>query len=148
MCLKWYFRDEIQEFSETLAFSTKSSWNPPEGQPCLKVFLSPVEHKLFEITKRDLRYSNLSKEKWRATRSLADDRSIVIRNCDKGSCVVVWGRNNYVLEAEKQRRDLNVSRDVTNCENTLPELSEASNKMLSSLRREGFTIEKQLKYLT
>ena len=93
MCLKWYFRDETQEFSETPAFSTKSAWNPPKGHPCLEVFLSQVENELFEITKQDLRYSNLSKEEWRAIRSLADDRSIVIKKADKGSCVMVWDRN-------------------------------------------------------
>ena len=89
MRLKWYFRDETQEFSETPAFSTKSTWNPPKGHPCLEVFLSQVENELFQITKQDLRYSNLSKEEWRAIRSLADDRSIVIKKADKGSCVMV-----------------------------------------------------------
>ena len=149
MCLKLYFRDETQqEFSETPAFSTKSTWNPPKGHPCLEVFLSQVENELFQITKQDLRYSNLSKEEWRAIRSLADDRSIVIKKADKGSCVVVWDRNDYVLEAEKQLSDLSVYRDVSNSENILPKLSEASNKMFSSLRRKGFITEKQLKYFT
>ena len=59
MRLKWYFRDEPQEFSETPAFSTKSSGNPPKINPCLNLFLSHVEHKLLEITIQDLRYSNL-----------------------------------------------------------------------------------------
>ena len=105
MCLKWYLWDETQEFGETPAFSTKSTWNAPRGHPCLEVFLSQVENELFQITKQDLRYSNLSKEEWRAIRSLADDRSIVIKKADKGSCVVVWDRNDYVLEAEKQLSD-------------------------------------------
>lgn len=30
-------------------------------QPYLKVFLSQIEHELFEITKNDLRFSSLSK---------------------------------------------------------------------------------------
>ena len=60
--IKWYFRDETQEFSETPALSTKSTWNPPKGHRCLEVFLSQVENDLFQITKQDLRYSNLSQE--------------------------------------------------------------------------------------
>ena len=131
-----------------LAFSTKSTWNPPKGHPCLEVFLSQVENEFFQITKQDLRYSNSSKEEWRALRSLADDASIVIKKADKGSCVVVWDRNDYVLEAEKQLNDPSVYRDVSNGENILPKLSEASNKMFSSLRRKGFITEKQLKYFT
>ena len=66
MCLKWYFWDETQEFSETPAFSTKSTWNSLKGNPCLEVFFSQVENNLFEITEEDLGYSNLCKEAWRA----------------------------------------------------------------------------------
>ena len=29
---------------------------------------------------------------------MANDRSILIKKADKGSCVVVWGRNDYLLE--------------------------------------------------
>ena len=63
-------------------------------------------------------------------------------------CVVVWDRIDYVLETEKQLSDPSVYRDVSNRENILPKLSEASNKMFSSLRRKGFITEKQLKYFT
>ena len=99
------------------------------------MFLSQAEHELFEIAKKNLRYSILSKEEWRAIRSLADDRSIVIKKADKGSCVVVWDRNDYVLEAEKQLSDFNIYRDESNSKSILPKLSEASSKMFSSLRR-------------
>ena len=60
---------------------------------------------------------------------------------------MVWDRSDY-LEAEKQLSDPSVYRDVSNSENILPKLSEASNKMFSSLRRKGFITEKQLKYFT
>ena len=45
-------------------------------------------------------------------RALADDRSIIIKNADKDSAVVVWGRNDYILEDEKQFSDANVYVDV------------------------------------
>ena len=44
--------------------------------------------------------------------SLADDRSIVIKKADKGSCIVVWDENDYLREAEKQLEDPNVYRKV------------------------------------
>ena len=53
---------------------------------CFKVFLSQVEDEHCEINKQDLRYPNLFQEQWRAIRSLADDRSIVTKKADKGSC--------------------------------------------------------------
>ena len=36
ICLKWYFRDETQDFGETLVFSTKSIWNISKGRPLLR----------------------------------------------------------------------------------------------------------------
>ena len=63
------------------------------------MFLSQVENELLEITKEQTRYSNLSQEEWRAIRTLADDRSIVIKKADKGSCIVVWDRPDYLREA-------------------------------------------------
>ena len=45
-------------------------------------------------------------------RSLADDRSIVIKKADNGFCIVVWDRNDYLREAEKLLEDQNVYRKV------------------------------------
>ena len=52
-------------------------------------------------------------------RSLADDRSIVIKKADKGSCIVVWDRNDYIREAEKQLKDQNVYTKVAFKDKTL-----------------------------
>ena len=77
-----------------------------------KVFLSSVEQELSKNIKVPLRYSNLNSEEWGAIRSLADDRSIVIKKADKGSAVVVWDRDDYVKEAQKQVGDGNIYRKV------------------------------------
>ena len=81
-------------------------------------------------------------------RSLADDRSIVIKKADKGSSVVVWDRYDYIAEAEKQLKDQNVYKDVDFTEKILQDLEESSNKMLRSLKTKGKIDEKQLKYFT
>ena len=57
--------------------------------------------KKIKIVNSKLGYSNFLKEKWQATQALADDNSIAIKKADKGSIVVVWDRNDYILEAEK-----------------------------------------------
>ena len=57
-------------------------------------------------------YSNITKEEWLVVTSLADDRPIVMRKADKGSCIVVWDRSNYLLEAEKQLGDRSVYKDI------------------------------------
>ena len=45
---------------------------------------------------------NLSKEEWLAMRGLAEDRKIIIKPVDKGSCVVVWDREDYIAEIDRQ----------------------------------------------
>ena len=60
----------------------------------------------------NMKYSNTSKEKWQAVRVLADDRTIAIKRADKGSCVVLWDRMDYLLEAEKQSSELNVCKSI------------------------------------
>ena len=63
--------------------------------------MSQVEKEPFELAVSHLGYSNFTKEELTAIRSLADDRSIIIKITDKGSWVVVWERNDYIFQAEK-----------------------------------------------
>ena len=93
MRVKLYFLNEPSEsFSNKPAFSPKSNWKPYVGHPNLEVFLSQIENELFKIVKTPLGYSNLYKEEWVAIRTLADDRNIVTKKADKGSCVCYLGQ--------------------------------------------------------
>ena len=63
MRIKWYFRNEpTLDFSKKPAFHTKSSWNPPKGDPHFEVFLGRVEESLLTVIERSVRHSNLSQE--------------------------------------------------------------------------------------
>ena len=149
MRIKWNFRNEpSQNFSETPAFRVKSSWKPPKGHPNLEVFLSKIEEELFKIIETPLNYSNLTKEEWQAVRSLADDRSIVIKKADKGSSIVIWDRVDYLKEANKQLSDKNVYKEVEFKEKMLTELVETSNTFFKNLKSRGCISEKDLKYFS
>ena len=80
---------------------------------------------------------------------MTDDRNITIKKADKGynTCIVIWGRNDYLMEAEKQLGHKKVHQEVSNSENILSKLAEMSNKMFSSLKKTSYT-EKQLKYFS
>ena len=100
--IKWYFRNEISEnFSEQHAVAPKSKWKPPKGHSSLEVFLSKIEKELFELAESPLNYSNFSKEEWQAMNLLVNDTGVVTKRADRGSCVVMRDRENYVVEAEK-----------------------------------------------
>ena len=103
MRLKWFFCNELTpSFSKTPAFKTNLFWNPPKGHPCLQVYLSQVEKEPLELVVSHLGYSNFIREEWKAIRSLADNRSIIIKKADKGSGIVVWERIDSIVAAEKQ----------------------------------------------
>ena len=53
-------------------------------------------------------YIDLTKEEHEAIKSLRSGASIVIKEINRGSGVVVWGREDYLIEAEKQPSDKKV----------------------------------------
>ena len=82
-------------------------------------------------------YSNFSKEEWQTMRSLVNDISIVIKEADKGSCEVVWDREDYIEEAERQLGDVTVYKDIVFKEKMLQDLAETSNKLFRNLKNKG-----------
>ena len=110
------------------------------------MFLSQLENKLFQITKEPTRYSNLSQEEWRAIRTLADDRFVVIKKAHKGYCIVVWDRADYLREAEKQLSDKKVYQEVQFKKQMLSNLVDTSDSFFRDLKTKGFIAEKELKH--
>ena len=123
-------------------------WRPANGHPALEIFLSKVERDLFDICKKQQTYSNFNSEEWKAMRSLADDRDLVTKKADKGSCVVVWDQNDYLMEAEKQMSHKNIYKEVKFNEKLIWNLTETSNKIFRNLTNEGFITDKKLKYFS
>ena len=151
MRIKWNFRNEPSEdFPDKPAFRPKSSWKTPPGHPGLELFLSQIEKDIFENLVKDSTPINLNmtKQECKALRGLADDRSIVIKKADKGSCLVVWCRDDYIKEAKNQLRDNTVYKDVNFKEAILSDLVDKSNKFLKSLHSRKCITEKELKYFS
>ena len=82
--------------------------NPPNGHPALEIFVSKLENKVFSVSPGTPPDYNLSKEKQLAMRGLAEDRNIILKPADKGSCVVFWDHEDYLAEAEKQLQDADI----------------------------------------
>ena len=64
---------------------------------------------------------------------------------DKGSCVVVWEREDYIAEAEKQLSDKNAYRNVNSKSKILQDLDETINNIFKNLKRKGKITKKELK---
>ena len=109
----------MENVSEAAVVSPKSRLQLPQGHSCSEVFLSQVENELFELPKADIKYFNLSREDWNAIMSSADNRYVITKKAEKGWCVALGGKNDYLLEAENKIIEKKVYREVINSENTL-----------------------------
>ena len=89
----------------------KSKFNPKRKDAAIEIYLSCLEKEIFSLDKK-LSYSNLTKEERQAISSLRDDTSIIIKEVDKGSGIVVWDREDYLAEARTQLEDKDVYQEL------------------------------------
>ena len=93
-------------------FTPKSTLNPRNKDAAIKVYISSLEEKLMKIEIPKDKYNNLTSKERQALYDLKNDKNIVIKAADKGSAVVVWDREDYIKEAEKQLEDSDVYEEV------------------------------------
>ena len=79
-------------------------------------------------------------------RSLQNDRSVIIKPAGKGSAVVVWDRQDYLKEAERQLSDSSIYKEVKVTEKDLVDLVDKSNKIFVDLERRNIIQEKEKNY--
>ena len=106
------------------------------------MFLVKVGEEIFSILPGKIRNYNLSKDEWVAMRKLAEDRNIIIKAADKGSNIVVWGREDYLKEASSQLSDTSKYNMCEFSESDLLKLTEESNKIFLDLKKKSFITEK------
>ena len=150
MRCKWYFKDELsEEFSEIPAFKPKFTWKPPASDPCVELVLSIMEHELFSFLPGKPQSHSLTKGEWQALKNLKEDRSMIIKPADKGSCVVAWDREDYLAEGYKQLNGESIYVDIKHStDKTLSDLIEKSNNFFKRLNRKKIISEKELKYFS
>ena len=102
--LKWFFRDDEKEFDPDKV-RPKSTFNPRNKSAAIEIYLSSLEEKLMSIEIPKDKYNNLTPEERGALFDLKNGKTIVIEGADKGSAKVVWNRDHYIQEAEKQLGD-------------------------------------------
>ena len=74
---------------------------------------------------------------------MKNDKNIVIKGADKGSGVVVWDREDYIKEAEKQLGDSDVYEEVPGD----PEpLVSTIHKTIEKIRKRGDLKKEIIKY--
>ena len=147
MICKWYFRNESQYIpSAVCTYKLKSTCNPRKGSPALELFLSKVKEDIFSVLPRHPKKFNLNREEYLTMCSLQNDRSVIIEPAVKGSAIVVWDRQNYLKEPERQLSDSSIYKEVKVTEKDLVALVDKSNKTFVDLERRNIIQEKEKKY--
>ena len=99
--LKWHYRNDERTFDPN-PFRPKSKFNPSKNDAAIELYLSHIEEKLLSSTEIKHSYYNLTRKERQAMYNLKKDHSIVIKEADKGSAVVIWDKKDDFMEAEKQ----------------------------------------------
>ena len=79
-------------------------------------------------------------------RGLAEDQNIIIKPADKGLCVVLWDRENYLAKEDRQLKDIETYESSSFKDAYLVKLVEKS--IFQFLRKRKLITEEQLKYFT
>lgn len=91
-----------------IKFRSKSSWTPPANRDkYLDSFISVVTSEIMRAPEHRA-FGNLSLEERCALRDLGSNFSVVIRQADKGSAVVVMDRQRYIQEGYRLLNDTSV----------------------------------------
>ena len=129
--LKWHYRNDEGTFDPN-PFWPKSKFNPSKTDAAIELYPSHIEEKLLSCTEIKHSYYNLTREERQAMYNLKNDQSIVIKEADKGSAVVIWDKKDYLMEAEKQ----------LSCKETYEEVSSDPSFLIKTIHD---TLEKNRK---
>ena len=89
---------------EQRSFKLKSTFNPV-GPFQLESMFHSIEQDLHRQKYKQPRKKNLTKEEYKAIKSLKNNRNIIIKPADKGSAVVILDKEYYINEGQRQLND-------------------------------------------
>ena len=89
-------------------------WTPNPGQcKVLGKIIDQTRRKLEPyFVPKPLKFSNISKEECMSISSLKKREDIIMKSADKGGAVVVWRKDPYISEAERQLSDTTAYTEV------------------------------------
>ena len=86
---------------EHKSLKLKPTFNPV-GPFQLETMFYSIEQDLHRLKYRQLRKKNITKEEYKSIKSLRNHPDIIIKPADKGSAIVIQGKQYYAKEGERQ----------------------------------------------
>ena len=128
-----HFLNENKDIHRDM-FKPKSKFNPRNKDAAIELYLSNLEEKLMKVEVPKDKFKNLTNSERKTLYDLKNDKSIMIKSANKGSAVVVWDREDYIKEAEKQLGDEEIYEDVSN---DAALLLKTINGVIAKIRKRG-----------
>ncbi len=141
--IKYFFRNEPER--DVHPFRQKSTWMPPRASQDIESYLERLEKEISDITPRHCR-NNLSQEETHALKTLASDPSLVIKNADKGSGIVIEDRHNYMEDGLQHLSDKSIY-EKSESDPTTP-LAEGINKYIHYVHKKGIIDDTTKEFLS
>ena len=105
-----------------------------------------MEKKIFSLEKK-FSYSNLSKKEKHALYSRRDDTSIIIKEADKSSEIVVWDGEDYLAKARAQLKKIKMyTKSLRETLNVLLKVIKIIKSVLRKVRDRKDISDKTLDY--
>ena len=101
----------------------------------IEVHMNSLKEKLMKIEIPKDKSNNLNSKEQQDLLDLKNDKNILIRIPDKGPAVVVWDREDYIKEAEKQLGNSDVYKEVS--DDTEPPISKIHGTIEKIKKREN-----------
>ena len=120
-----------------------SSFTPKTKDAAIEIYPTRLEEEFMSVQAAGSNFSNLSVAEQEALRTIKSDNYIVIKGADKGSAVVVWDKEDYLLEAESQLSDTEVYAECNS--DPLPLLQNKISDVLMRIKTRGDVSGKILK---
>ena len=106
----YYLGGPTTASSKTPAFKVPSSLTPLIRDTRLEMYLSEFEEEILKIDKVCQNYPNLTKAEREVLQDFIFDK--VIKHADKGSAIVIWGKQDYLKECELQFDNKSVYKEM------------------------------------
>ena len=78
-----------------------SKVNPRNKDADIEVYFSSLKEKLKKVEVPKDKFKNLTNSERKALYDLKNDENIEIKSADKSAVVVVWVREDYIIEATR-----------------------------------------------
>ncbi len=141
--IRYFFRN--QPPGQNHPFRLKSTWQPPKASTEIEMYLEKINNTLKDPPIRPF-FHNLNRQELLALNTLAKDDSLIIKNADKGSGIVVEDTEKYIQAGKEHLSDTNIYETIN--EDPTSELIKATNEYVNYCYRKGILDSITKDYLT